>query len=350
MKNTLIRKLCLSISVASLIMCGCGKEIPTESTAEASVDNSQEEQVVAEAKEESTEAATVEESKTEAEEKVEEKEEETVQEEVKEEEQERPDTEVPKDSTYYAFTVNEAKATFGDENTYRIIGKEECFSTGVEYTLDEIVSGIQSSLISYDESQKAIISSWMIDCGEDGNREMMVEIELPGSPYDELAKNLIVKEVDGKLEIRYYKESSLRDEETVNLWGVVSPAGAASYDVWGGEYGILDSEMKWHFYYVMYYYLDMSAYSSRGNHNGLSFDYSASEWRNVQVEEYSFDEDRSNRTYYTVYYDTNDEGIVDDDSIYEDGSTFKKAFDDSGIDTCTPDEIKKLLEDHKPGH
>ncbi|MBE5836061.1 MAG: hypothetical protein E7309_15705 [Butyrivibrio sp.] len=337
MKSNKLKKICV-IATTTLVLCGCADQEITE----AVPDSQSADTATQEISNVADEADTVEEN--------------TAIEASTQTSQDTADNASEQDKIvvertgdipeeYEDFVSGVASAYFADPDQYRICDLPDEINLNEEYTIAKLEKSIIESFPSYDDSEPSTVSAWAIDCGKDGEQELEVKIEYPGAPYDDYLVRMIVKKIDDTYEIRYFSEATLRSGESIDASGNISPSGAASYDVYGGDYGFLDAEVKWHFSYYYNYYLDMDAYSNHLRNMGIEIDFSGEEWYEFQVEEYSFDEDYSNRTYYTVYIDLDENGQPKDMSIYEDGSVYKKTFEEAGITTYTPDEMEKILEE-----
>lgn len=244
--------------------------------------------------------------------------------------------------TYDAFLKGNAKAHFADPSSYRIKDLED-MDLSADYTLQELIEAFENTSFALDGTNDAHVDARLMDCGKDGAKELAVDVAFTGSMYDDHVIEFILKDTGDGLTIGYFKENVFRNEEAVSLDGAVSPAGAASHDIWGGDYGYLDADLKWHYLYTEYYYLEISGYANSLESSGIKLDVSGDEWKEIQATQYAFEENPAERTWYTIYTLCNDKGDHKDLSIYDQGSFYKNAFDAAGIATYSPYEIKELM-------
>ncbi len=239
---------------------------------------------------------------------------------------------------FQTFTDGTEVAYFEDPNEgYRILDQDNLFDAETGYSVADISSAVKSTFGSYDESKEDTVEYTKIDCGDDGVQELKVELGYPGAPFDDYTVTFIVRRTEEGYKVCYYTTSTLRDAENVNIHGEVTPAGAAYLGVAGGDYGILGADGKYSFRYHMDYYLSMEDYArDLKASRGIEFDVNSADWGETQVEEYYFDQDSENRTYYTVYYP--------DDSSDANDEFCKAAFEAVGIKTYTEDEISELMD------
>ena len=245
--------------------------------------------------------------------------------------------------TFDAFLKDEAKAHFADSADYRIKDLEDAFDLTADYTLQELIEAFEGSSFALDGTNDAHVDARLLDCGKDGANELAVDVAFTESKFDDHAIEFILKDTADGLTIGYFKENMFRNEEAVSSDGAVSPAGAASHDIWGGDYGYLDAELRWHYLYTEYYYLEISGYAHSMESVGINLDVSGAEWKGIQATKYAFEEDPADRTWYTIYTLCDDKGAHKDLSIYDEGSYYKNAFDAAGIATYSPYEIKELM-------
>ncbi|PWT27650.1 hypothetical protein [Butyrivibrio fibrisolvens] len=261
---------------------------------------------------------------------------------------------------YEAFISNTEKVYFDEESDVLPYHLQRKFDNSEGYTLDEI---IETSLNAYYDNDKSkgdpSIQKQYIDCGKDGVKELLVDIRYPGmenSEYEEFddkyVDHWVIKEVDNQLVVKYFGTDSLRSYTCINEYGCVNILNIGAYlGVLPETFGYLDENANWVLYYRYYYYLDMSDFVREKGNLGLNLEYSSEEWKDMQVEEYLFDDEAgytdSDKTGFTIYVKTDDNGVVEDDSIYGDSSEYKEFFDDAGINTCPRSEVEKRLEERR---
>ena len=174
-----------------------------------------------------------------------------------------------------------------------------------------------------------------IDCGSDGEYELQV---FARSEPDMLPAKLsfVIKEVGGKLYIRYitYIEAERR-EGNISEQGFVSEFGKGGADLAIYNYGYLDADARYHFYYKMYYYLTVNDFDF-----GDDVEIDQEEWKDTQLMVYFLTEDGkdADQTYYHYTY-------TGSKRYYENDNVFKNTLEEAGFTTSTEKEIKKVLSD-----
>ncbi len=263
-------------------------------------------------------------------------------------------------SMYEAFISNAEKVYFDEESDVLPYHLQRKFDISEGYTLDELIETSLNAYYDNDESKgDPSIQNQYIDCGKDGVKELLVDIRYPGmedSEYEEFddkyVDHWVIKEIDNRLIVKYFGTDSLRSYTYINEYGYISILNTGAYlGVIPETFGYLDENANWVLYYRYYYYLDMSDFVREKGNLGLNLEYSSEEWKDMQVEEYLFDDEAgytdSDKTGFTIYVKTDDNGVVEDDSIYGDSSEYKEFFDDAGINTCPRSEVEKRLEERR---
>lgn len=232
---------------------------------------------------------------------------------------------------------------------------KDIFDSDKNYNLTEIAKSLHKSSRYYDDTLEPEIYSKYIDCGVDGEKELSVMIDLPEDTWEGFYYNLILKEIDGELQVLYVL-GGWEDERSclyITDKGYIiysAKVAAARHKV---EYSYLDAEVNWHFYYGYIYHMDMDDFISEvvfpyvddfveGGNNDI--DTHSEEWKDVQVTAYYFQEDDYNKCeHQTFVYSLFDNHNMPVNSIYAEDSLYKKTFDEWGIETTTQDEVDKLL-------
>lgn len=257
---------------------------------------------------------------------------------------------------YEAFIDGSEKVYFNEEDDILPYRYQQNLNYGEGYTVDELIEGSLASCYKYDDSKgDPTFESKYIDCGNDGIKELVVEVRFPGLENDEYEESeeyldeWVIKDIDGKLVAKYYGYTAHYWYTSINEYGYVSVNTVGAYlGVLTEQFGFLDENADWVLYYNYYYYLDMDDYVREKGNKGLILDCSSDDWNEMQVEEYVFDEKApytdSEKTGFMTYYKYDNDGIIDDDSIYEDSSIYKQTFDEAGVNTCPRSEVEERLE------
>ena len=185
------------------------------------------------------------------------------------------------------------------------------------------------------DANYAIYDYNYIDCGSDEEYELLalVRDDPDVSPFK---LGFVIKEVDGKLYIRYitYVEAE-REEGNISSQGFVSEFGKGGADLAIYNYGYLDADARYHFYYKMYYYLTVNDFDF-----GDDVEIDQEEWKDTQLMVYFLTEDGkdADQTYYHYTY-------TGSKRYYENDNVFKNTLEEAGFTTSTEKEIKKVLSD-----
>ncbi len=246
---------------------------------------------------------------------------------------------------YNYFVEGKEKASVDAENS-------ECDDVDVstvfnddKYSISDIAEELVSNMKSYERDDDSSTEYRLIDCGDDGNKELVVTEYFIDDYQSGAYIQYIVKDEDGSLVIPYFAESYDGSYTRIFDNGFVEKSGNEKQNVSGYSCGYLDANVKWHFYYKRYYYLDTEAYLS-----DIDFDIAekmkeqSSKLEDLQVESFYFDEEGNGASSMTNYYLASGES---DKSIYEPDSEYKKMFDMCGAKTCTDEEIQKKLDVRK---
>ncbi len=249
------------------------------------------------------------------------------------------------------FLNNREKVYFCDTKYYELNNEiKESFTDQVGYTLDEIIRIAEKSGQSYDTMHgDSSVSSRTIDCGKDGEQELLLSIHLPGfeddryENGDEYENLLVVKMVDNKLYAKFYTESSYYQTASVSDYGYFTWSGPAYSGVGVESTGYLDADCEWHFYYEDIYYLEIEDFASRKGLDGS--DFSSDKWNEVAIDEYYFDEEKKESVVVYAYCDDN--GAIWDSALYSEAGFFQQAFDNAHIKAISMDRLGTLLDEKR---
>ena len=174
-----------------------------------------------------------------------------------------------------------------------------------------------------------------IDCGSDGEYELQV---FARSDPDMLPAKLsfVIKEAGGKLYIRYitYVEAERR-EGNISEQGFVGEFGKGGANLAIYDYGFLDADARYHFFYKMHYFLTVNDFDF-----GDDVEIDMEEWKDTQLMVYFLSEDK-NDTEHIYYHYT----YTGSKKYYENDNVFKNTLEEAGFKTYTEKEIKKILTD-----
>lgn len=233
------------------------------------------------------------------------------------------------------------------------------FSADEELLIDDFIKKFGEGASTYwgDEFELGDIKYAYIDCGADGKPDLALLIEnsmIFNSGYDDI---FVISEIDSKLELCYQFEYGYRSSGSINEYGYInyngSDGASAHYYEYdyvngNGEPGFLYSVEEYYGIYGLYVpdvevdmfeladdlgigekiYIEQYDFEGRGQDTDLvDFDYGA------YVRSLNY-------TYNAMDDDFN---IVDDESIFEEESAYKKFWDQIGLPFNTRDEIDEML-------
>ncbi|WP_026653020.1 hypothetical protein [Butyrivibrio proteoclasticus] len=313
MKKKFVVRL-LAMTMASTLLSGCGISYSI--------------------KNEDEEAATEESTEEEEEEKEEEAEEEP--------EEEEADTEnLTGEELYDAFMNGDVKITYTNLD---VNGSADMLADyledGEEYDINEIAKKAEEGYTP-GRTLTEDPTSRLIDCGEDGVKELLVRFQFG----DSTSLSMILKDVDGKLKYCYSGESWDRSELCISDTGVITSSGSGGATVHGSDYAYVDAEGDYHFfYYVEDEGMPYSMYvqNDAGEYVTINFDDLDTDY--FMVTSYRIEDDQRNtQCYYT--YNMLDDGynIITTDEDFAESNPYMQKFTEAGITIYKKDAIVEKL-------
>lgn len=208
-----------------------------------------------------------------------------------------------------------------------------------DYSLDELDELICDNIPYYDKSAKTDIDYEIIDCGEDGQNELLVKMSMNGASQNGYCTYLVIKNIDDNLQLKFVCTGDDKYPVFIDENGYLTEGGSAGACQYNSSYGYLDSDVRWTQLYEEYYFLDMITFSDYLNDKGFNVDLSGEEWAQLQAEVYFIDDEE-----YILYSKVDENGVWDE-SIYDSNSEYKKYFESRGIKTYSKDEIEELVQE-----
>lgn len=249
------------------------------------------------------------------------------------------------DSLYEDFKEGKAKAKYrgtGDLTSY--LETSQALQKGQSYSLEEIVKALDNSNDFEDFQVSSDVEYNYIDCGQDGEPELLVMAQLSA----EFRLFMIIKEIDNELVICYDQDAWSRSDVVVNSDGTIEGSGSGGASVHIVDYAFVDAAGDYKFYYGVEENLtlfgDYYAYKTGSDYElipteGLDQDH-------LGIRDYYFEADFDNRTHYHSYFILDDDfNDITTDADYDDSNELKKRFTDAGIKTHTAAEIDQMLKD-----
>ncbi len=243
-------------------------------------------------------------------------------------------------SYYKEHIYNEENITTVDE----FIGH----LTAMEYTLPEFVEA--SNAVFEDEDYYYAggdiesISYAFIDCGKDGNRELVLNIVCP-IVEEQSVLTLVLKDMNDSLQVVYGFCTWSRSATTINEYGYISGGGSGGATLHGFDTGYINADGEYKYGFYEEEQADLNSFADFQEH--VPFDSSVVEG-NVVV--YSLRttvttaEDYMPQYYSYKIYDNNYEEM-DVPNLYTD-SSYKTLMDSfTAIDFISYEDIEKLEND-----
>ena len=173
-----------------------------------------------------------------------------------------------------------------------------------------------------------------IDCGNDGVYELQAIVN--AKELDNVSYSFVIKEDGSKLYIRYITIiSAEKTEGSISPLGFVYEFGKGGASLAIYNYGFLDADARYHFFYECFYYLSIDNFDF-----GDDVEIDEEVWKDTQLMVYYLSEDHKDveNTYHQYFY-------TGDDKYYENDNIFKNTLEEAGFKTYTDKEIKKILND-----
>lgn len=267
-------------------------------------------------------------------------------------EEEKPDPAIQtggdNSALYEAFLAGTEKAEItkaGDQGTYYSFS--EAMKVGESYTINEIIENLSSYMKDngWDkEPTLGQINHEYIDCGQDGNPELHVQIELPVEDIEPFVVEMIVVAKNGHLAVAYDGDSWSRRMITVDSTGTITSGGADGAASLVFETSFVNAAGDFVFGYkgvtVMQlvegeYYFTVPKDLDKIDLSGLSLD-------GLMLEEVSFEEDASVADTYILLFDGYADEEATDPSVFDASHPVRQAFENAGFKVISTDELTEL--------
>ncbi len=152
---------------------------------------------------------------------------------------------------YEAFLNNEevVKVSFAaDQGRYSSFCNT--LADGGSYSIDELIQGLKDGINDYFESDTEIevkeIRHEYIDCGNDGQKELLVAIKLK-EPVELFENKMIFKANENGIKLCYSSDSWSRKGHSVNEYGYITDRYYTGERFDRFEYSFVDADGNWHF-------------------------------------------------------------------------------------------------------
>ena len=246
---------------------------------------------------------------------------------------------------YEAFMSGSAKAKYrgtGDRTSY--LETSVALQKGKSYTMDEIVEALENLNEYVPFKLSSEVRYFRIDCGSDGNEEMLVE-----AMFDpEYTLYMVIKEIDGELAICYTQDGWSRSDVVVHDDGTIDGSGSGGANVFITDKAFVNADGEYRFFYGCeetmslfseIYVMDGSDYKTFMP-EGLGIDQ-----EHTGIRDYYFEPVYEDRKHYYMYFIFDDTyADVTTDADYDDSNGLKQKFAEAGAKTYTQKEIDELLQ------
>ena len=243
---------------------------------------------------------------------------------------------------YEDFLSGNAKAKFtGEADLASYINLGNVLTEGESYTLDEIIRNCENGDDTGNYPYTGDQSHRYIDCGKDGNQELLVELGFDS----EFTLEMIVKDMGGELDIIYSRDQWSRSGLEIADDGTIESYGSGGATVHGYDKAYIDAAGKYHFFYGSEEYGCPYSYYAVKDGNYVVLDFEGLNAEQFMVISYWTSEEETHDCYYTLCELDPDYNISYSDELYQDSNPFKQKFDEAGIPVSTVDEVTQLLKE-----
>lgn len=242
---------------------------------------------------------------------------------------------------YEDFLAGNAKAKFtGEADLGSYINLGNALTVGESYTLDEIIGncekGDEIEAFTFTGKQNSYI-----DCGQDGNKELLVELEYGA----EFTLKMIVKDMGGELDIIYSRDQWSRSDLEINDDGTIESSGSGGATIHGFDQAYIDADGKYHFYYGSEDYGMPYSYYAVKDGEYVVLDFEGLDTDHFMITSY-WTSDAENKDYYYTLVELDDNyEVVENADLYSESNPFRQKFDQAGIPVYTAEEVNRILDD-----
>ena len=252
------------------------------------------------------------------------------------------------DPIYASFLRGETKVHIDSENDFidplndefKIIGNKK------DFTIDELVNTIIDKRLElrYTDSKFDSIQYASIDCGNDGEKELVLKIRIT-DPVSDNEEVLIIKDFNGSLKAIYSDVAWCRRLFLINEFGYICfRGGSGTCAVY--EKSFVGGDSKWHFIYEIEY-SDYANYCNSDNSCSalIQFNKGSDKYSEDTILTLAkFNNDTSDIAFDNVYPDYNYVKFLRDesDAVFE---KYRDEFKDSNFTTLPLSEVDKMIAD-----
>lgn len=250
---------------------------------------------------------------------------------------------------YEDFKTGAAKAKFtkaGDRASYLCLS--DVLNDGESYSLSEITEKLEGyDVYSFKVNGDATYKT--IDCGNDGNKELLFQQEFSA---DEMGGEIftlfmILKDMGGELKICYDQDMWSRSDVTINDDGTIFGSGSGGAALHVYDFAFVDAKGDYRFYYGSEenitpfgdFYYNVNGESKSLSLEGLDTDH-------LIINTYYFEPEYEKRNDYVSFNMIDDNyNLVTKDEDYTDSNEVYKRLTENGIKVYNSLELANLLHD-----
>ncbi|SOC01820.1 hypothetical protein [Pseudobutyrivibrio ruminis] len=245
------------------------------------------------------------------------------------------------DSVYADVESGNAKVEYtgkGDSTVY--LELSQVLTESESYTIDEICEALNQI---EDFQNEADITYSIIDCGSDGESELLVEAQLSAM----YSLDMIIKKVDDKFVICYARDNSDRATEKINEDGTIERYLSSAYNIHDAEYSFVDADGEYKFFYGVTETLSLfDTYDIYKGDSKISISTEGLDAEHIAVLEYYFEENYEDREYFYSFYTIDDNyGKMESEEGKADLAELGVRFKDEGYLIYDSDGIDAVLQD-----
>jgi hypothetical protein len=242
---------------------------------------------------------------------------------------------------YEAFMNGEAQARYqasADHASY--LETAEVLKDGEYYTLDQIIDKTDKAY-SIDNADHATREYHLIDCGSDGNKELLADIGFAAS----FRMHMVLKDYDGELVICYICDGGDRFDNDISDEGYISFWSLSAANIHTFEESYLDANGIYHFFYGVEETISpYSVYFPDGDdYIEVSFDDIDTD--HLLVKEYWMGKDEHEPRYCVLAGVNDDYEQEGGEEFYEEDNPVRLAFEEAGISLYEEKEIFESLQE-----
>ena len=214
----------------------------------------------------------------------------------------------------------------------------QVLTVGESYTISEICDALKQI---EDFQQDAEITYSKVDCGSDGEEELLVEAQL-GAGF---GLDMIIKRINDELVICYDQSTTERSYVTVNADGTIESGGASAANIHDVDYAYVDASGEYKFFYGVSETLSLlETYDIYKGDSVTSISTEGIDAEHMAVLEYYFEQNYEERNSFYSFYTFDDSySEVETEAGKADIAELGVRFKDEGFLIYDSDGINAVL-------